>query len=657
MRTGLRVVIILAIIAIPAASFAQAIHVADLAFVDDLHGWVSVTEPSPAILRTSDGGETWTRIPVPGFYRITFFDANTGLGIQSVSDSEFAIHRTVDGGSTWEKVATVKEPYLHAVAAEFISTDDAFVLAEGSGGSGWIGQLSSGGHTLRVRTDVPVDFATQSNTLGIFGDGTGHIWIVGKQLVLHSADKGKTWENQYQNTAPHIDLGESGTAVPGGHAWFAAANWDIYRTDDYGKHWVRALTTAKEGQINFDSVSFYDSTDGCAVSGSSFIYCTHDGGLTWSHSKVFDTYLIGSPYSSKILLFPSQRGWTAVAGELYKTDDGGKSFRKLFGVVDAGSSVPGESQALQTSVNGPHGLAYDNGYLYIAEMIQDRLLRLDVLHSSIKTLLPPPEDRDFSNPHVLASDGHGTIWIGDHNGRLRRLDTRTGEVTTIATESVWKPEMMYPSGMAFTANGTLIVSTDHHLLRWNILQQKWEMFAGSSAGFSGDGGPASAARFTFAMGVAVNTNGDIYVADYENCRLRKIEHEKQVVSTVAGTGVCKPGGGDGGPAILATMSWPQSMAIDRKNNVFFIDGNRIRRIDVDGIITTYAGTGEAGFGGDDGPADKAKLNNPSGLAVDPDGNLYIGEFVNNRIRRVDAVTHTITTVAGNGLPHRIDVQM
>jgi hypothetical protein len=87
------------------------------------------------------------------------------------------------------------------------------------------------------------------------------------------------------------------------------------------------------------------------------------------------------------------------------------------------------------------------------------------------------------------------------------------------------------------------------------------------------------------------------------------------------------------------------------------DGNLVRRIDSNGTISTYAGTGEAGFSGDDGPAESAKLNNPAGLALDEHGNLYIAEFVNNRIRRVDAVTHTITTVAGNGLPHRIDVLM
>src|SRR5262249_37941253 len=115
--------------------------------------------------------------------------------------------------------------------------------------------------------------------------------------------------------------------------------------------------------------------------------------------------------------------------------------------------------------------------------------------------------------------------------------------------------------------------------------------------------------------------------------------------------------GDEHLATEAMLSYPSSVAVDSKGNVFVIEGNRVRRIDKYGIIHAYAGTGEAGFGGDGGPADRATLNNPSGLAVDNQDNLYVSEFVNNRIRFVDATTHIIKTVAGNGKPHRIDVIM
>jgi sugar lactone lactonase YvrE len=155
-----------------------------------------------------------------------------------------------------------------------------------------------------------------------------------------------------------------------------------------------------------------------------------------------------------------------------------------------------------------------------------------------------------------------------------------------------------------------------------------------------------------------NDAGDIFIADYESCRIRKIDRKTQIITTIAGTGECVSGG-DGGPAIAATLNYPSALVADKSGNLFFVEGAtaRVRRIDRLGVITTYAGTGEKGFSGDGGAATEARLNNPSGLAVDEAGNLYIADYVNNRIRRVDAQTHTITTVAGNGKPVRVDVIM
>jgi photosystem II stability/assembly factor-like uncharacterized protein/sugar lactone lactonase YvrE len=636
-------------------------QVADVIFMDELHGWLSVMRPTPAILRTADGGKTWARMPVPlkrGFYHICFYDVTTGLAIQSPSDEEISIYRTVDGGQTWTKVNTVKKRYLHVTGLKFIGADEALLVGEGSGGSGWVAQLSNRGRTLRVRDDLPVDFTDQSNTLGIFGDGAGHVWIVGKELILHSADNGKTWQNQYQNTVPRVDMGISGAALTGGRAWIAVANWNIYRTEDYGEHWVRALTTAG---INFDSISFSNANHGCAVGSSSLIYCTNDGGQTWSRARVFRTYLKGSPFFSKLYLFGSPRGWASVGGVLYKTVDGGRSFAQVLPVAEkTEAEIPGESQALKTSINGPTDLAFDNtGFLYIVESMQERLLRLDVKHASIKVVLPEPEDdghNDFDYPNAIATGQRGSLFIGDFNGRLRKLDIRSGAISVLVSEAAWKPEQSYPASMAVDGLGSLIIATSHHLLRWNSSSQRPELFAGSTGGFAGDGGLATGAKFAFPEGLAINSVGDLFVADYQNCRIRRIDHRTMLIGTIAGTGKCEYRG-DGGPATMASMNYPSSLAVDGRDNIYFVDGNRIRRIDATGTITTYTGTGQAAFGGDGGPADKAMLNNPSGLAVGPDGNLFIAEYVNNRIRKVDAATHIITTVAGNGLPHRVHVLM
>jgi photosystem II stability/assembly factor-like uncharacterized protein len=632
------------------------LNVIDMSFVDDSHGWVAVLEPSPAIFKTTDAGRSWKRIPVPGFYRISFFDRTTGIAVKGVSDSEFVIYGTRDGGEHWHTVATVKEEYLNAVAAGWADADDAFVVGEGSGGRGWVGQLGSG-KALRVRTDLPADFTGQSSTLGIFGDGTGHMWIVGKELVLHSADKGKTWENQYENTVPNIDMGMAGSSVPGGKAWFTTANREIYRTADYGKHWVRSLDSAKEG-VNFDSVSFYNASNGCALGNSAVAFCTSDGGLTWNRSKAFKTFLEGSPDSSKIELFASGRGWAVVAGALYRTEDSGQSFVEM-SADGSVQPVNVNNSALQTSVNGPTSLAFDrvHGCLYIVAWEQQQLLRLDVKTGQIQAVISRSEDErrnDFSRPHSVAVDPEGNVFLGEFTGRIRFLDVATGIWSVLVDEPARNIDHFMPEAITVDKSGELLVTANHRILRYR--GHGLEPFIGIERGFSGDGGPASDAAFQFPQGLAVSEAGDIYVADRENCRIRKIDHEKQMISTIAGTGVCDTSG-DEGPALLAKLHWPESLVINSKSDLFFIEGNLVRRIDSNGTISTYAGTGEPGFSGDNGPADKAKLNNPSGLALDENGNLYVAEFVNNRIRRVDAVTHAITTVAGNGLPHRIDAIM
>ncbi len=649
--------------------FAQDLQVTDFTFVDDSHGWVLVAEPMPAIFRTADGGHTWNKIPIPfknSFYRLHFLNVNTGIAIQFESENMTAIYRTVDAGQTWAKVKSIESRYgEHILDLTHTSRGEAFLVGEGIGGRGYVAQLGKGGALFRVREDLPVDFTEQSNTLGVFGDGTGHLWIVGKELILHSADNGETWENQYANSAPRIDLGMAGSALPGGHAWIAVANFEIYATGDYGKHWKRVLSTEAEGSINFQSVSFSDVRTGCAVGNSSYIYCTNDGGVTWLRKKVFHHFPNGSPYSSKLQLSNTLHGWATVNGAFFKTEDGGQSFTEVLTSSEpTKSGVNGEFEALRTSINGPTELAYDNdGFLYIVESVQGQLLRLDVERSSIKVVVAEPEDgiyKKFDQPNSIAADQHGHLFIADFNGRLRKLDSHVGNLTVLlpASEDVSDRIFEDPAAMAIDQHGNpLIVDRHHRLFRWNLESAKAEVVAGSGAGgFGGDGALATSALLHFPEGVAIDSSGDIFIADYQNCRVRKIQHQTHVITTVAGTGECVAKG-DGGLATDAALSYPSSVSVDRNGNVFVIDGNRVRRIDTRGVIDAYAGTGQAGFSGDGGPADRAMLNNPSGLAVDVGGNLYISEYVNNRIRFVDAATHFIRTVAGNGEPHRIDVLM
>jgi sugar lactone lactonase YvrE len=165
-----------------------------------------------------------------------------------------------------------------------------------------------------------------------------------------------------------------------------------------------------------------------------------------------------------------------------------------------------------------------------------------------------------------------------------------------------------------------------------------------AAGFSGDGGPATSASLSAPYGVALDSTGSLYTADNDNNRIRKVSGG--TITTVAGNGNLGFSG-DGGPATSASLAQPEGLAVDSSGNLYIADtrNHRIRKLS-GGTITTIAGNGTPGFSGDGGPATSASLYNPGGVAVDSAGNLYIADSNNNRIRKVSG--GTITTVAGNG---------
>lgn len=169
-------------------------------------------------------------------------------------------------------------------------------------------------------------------------------------------------------------------------------------------------------------------------------------------------------------------------------------------------------------------------------------------------------------------------------------------------------------------------------------------------GSAGDGGPAHRARLAGPAGLALHPlSGELYLSTLERPAIRRIDRQG-TISTVAGSG--REGfAGDGGPALEARFRWPMGLAFDRRGNLYVADffNQRVRRIDPGGTISTFAGTGERGSSGDGGPAAGARLNGPTDLAVDARGNLYVADSNNHRVRRIDAAPpHLIRTVAGTG---------
>jgi len=263
-------------------------------------------------------------------------------------------------------------------------------------------------------------------------------------------------------------------------------------------------------------------------------------------------------------------------------------------------------------------------------------------------------------PFGIAFAANGSLYISDHgNHRIRRVGP-DGIMTTVAGNgtagfsgdggAATQAKLYYPSGIAVTADGSLYIADlyNHRIRRVGPDGIITTVAGNGTAGFSGDGGSAPQAALNFPHGIAVTADGSLYIDDTSNSRIRRVGPDG-VITTVAGNGTAGFSG-DGGPALQASFNYPTAIAMGADGSVYIADrfNNRIRRIGPDGIITTIAGNGTAGFSGDGGPAFQAALYYPTGIAAAADGNLYVSEMLSNRVRRIgpDGV---ITTVAGNGI--------
>ena len=362
------------------------------------------------------------------------------------------------------------------------------------------------------------------------------------------------------------------------------------------------------------------------------------------------------------------------SGNLYITDRNNHRIRKVdsTGTITtiAGTGKDGFSgdggPATQAQLNFPTGVAVDGeGNLYIADAPNDRIRKVDST-GTITTIAGgggfgedggPATQVLLNLPYGVAVDGTGNLYIADTNSdRIRKVDS-TGTITTIAGTGergfsgdggpATQASLNSPFGVAVDGAGNLYIADQYNnrIRRVDSTGTITTIAGTEERGFGGDGGPATQAPLFLPTGVAVDGAGNLYIADASNHRIRRVD-STGTITTIAGTGE-RRFGGDGGPAIRAQLDAPSGVAVDGAGNLYIADvGNhRIRKVDSTGTITTFAGTGERGFGGPGGPAVQAQLDAPSGVAVDEAGNLYIADHNNNSIRRVDS-TGTITTIAG-----------
>jgi cysteine-rich repeat protein len=347
----------------------------------------------------------------------------------------------------------------------------------------------------------------------------------------------------------------------------------------------------------------------------------------------------------------------------------GGTITTLAGVGSTGFSGDGGA-ATAAELALPLGVASDDlGVIHVADASNHRIRRID-LAGTITTVAGTggygsggdagdASSAQLNDPFKVVPDAMGRLVIADtKNHRVRRVDS-SGAITTIVGTGLFElsadggpaaaTALANPTGIAFDSSGRLLIVDSHaHRVRRIELDGTISTVAGKgTAGFSGDGGPATSAELDTPYGVAIDSLDRILIADNRNHRIRRVETDG-TITTIAGTGF---GGfsGDDGPATSAQLRFPVDVAIDSTGRIFIADtsNHRIRRIDLAGTITTVAGTGVSGFGGDGGPATSAQLATPNSIAIDALGRLLLTDTFNHRIRRV-AVDGTITTIAGTG---------
>ena len=371
------------------------------------------------------------------------------------------------------------------------------------------------------------------------------------------------------------------------------------------------------------------------------------------------------------------------AGDVYIADSQNNRIRVVSkGIINtfAGNGVPdfgGDgSTATNAELHLPSAVALDKyGNVYIADTA-NHCVRMVSTKGAITTFAGigltgfygyagdggPANQGMVSNVQDVAVDSSGNVFIADTGAAVIREVNTSGIISTVAGlgdsfgfsgdgAAATAAQLETPVGVVLDKSGNIYIlqSSDGRIREVTASNGFINTIEGTgSFGFVGDGGPAIDAEMSNPNGIAIDSSGNLYVADTGNLRIREISGG--TISTIAGNGSTSTYSGDGGQATKAQLNQPKGVVADAAGNIYIADtgNNRVRKVSTSGVITTIAGNVTAGSSGDSGPATSALLNQPFGLAIDAAGNLYVADFGNNKVRKIS--NGVITTVAGTGTP-------
>ena len=389
----------------------------------------------------------------------------------------------------------------------------------------------------------------------------------------------------------------------------------------------------------------------------------------------------GGPAKEAALGFPEHLAFDS-KGNLYICDNGNNRIRRVdmrTGIITtvfgtgASSSYGDGGPATEAATDTPDSIhidQYDN--VYVGEARGNRLRKIDGRTGIVTTIagtgIPGWGEDGVSATESMTNaievgiwaDQDGTVLYSDCSGRLRSIDPKTGIVTTVAGGTsihdggpATEAFVSNPRGLAVGPDDAVYIADmqSDRVRRVDAETGVITTVAGSGGrGFGGNGGPATEAYFLNPYDVTVDPEGRLLIADTLNAQVRRVEQDG-TINALAGVGGDGSDRGDGGPAISASLTTAHSVGCQPDGRIYVGDmAGRLRVVDPGtGIIQTFAGTGQAGYSGDGGPATEARIGGPSSIAFDRGGNLYFADLTQHVVRKVDAAG-TITTVAGTGEP-------